>query len=78
MLQQRHRPPARVAVDTVRTWRNRYAEHGLDGLKDRPRSGRPPRFTPLSRPESRLWRVNFQPRPQCRCRGGVAANWSSR
>jgi hypothetical protein len=36
-----------VTVDTVRTWRNRYAEHGMAGLKDRPRSGRPSRFTPV-------------------------------
>jgi transposase len=36
-----------VTIDTVRTWRSRYADHGVAGLKDRPRSGRPPRFTPL-------------------------------
>ena len=30
-----------VAVDTVRKWRRRFCEHGLDGLRDRPRSGRP-------------------------------------
>jgi hypothetical protein len=35
-----------VHVDTVRHWRNRYAEHGLAGLTDRRRSGRPARFTP--------------------------------
>jgi transposase len=40
-----------VVVDTVRLWRGRYAEAGLDGLKDRPRSGRPPRFTGLQRAE---------------------------
>ncbi|WP_433660425.1 IS630 family transposase [Nocardia sp. CA-128927] len=38
-----------VVVDTVRLWRGRYADHGLAGLGDRPRSGRPPRFTPLQR-----------------------------
>ncbi len=27
--------------DTVRSWRNRFAEKGLDGLRDLPRSGRP-------------------------------------
>ena len=32
-------------VDTVRKWRKRYAAHGLAGLKDLPRSGRPPTFT---------------------------------
>jgi transposase len=36
-----------VAVDTVRTWRGRFASQGLAGLLDRPRSGRPPRFTPV-------------------------------
>ena len=39
----------RLHVDTVRKWRRRFAEHGLDGLKDLRRSGRPPRFTPLQR-----------------------------
>ena len=36
-----------VTVDTVRRWRGRYAEHGLAGLTDRRRPGRPPRFTPV-------------------------------
>jgi hypothetical protein len=35
-----------VNIDTVRRWRGRYAEEGLTGLRDRRRSGRPPRFTP--------------------------------
>jgi FixJ family two-component response regulator len=34
--------------DTVSLWRGRFAEHGLDGLRDRPRSGRPPVFSPLA------------------------------
>ena len=32
--------------DTVGTWRRRFAEHGPKGLRDLPRSGRPPRFSP--------------------------------
>lgn len=36
-----------ISVDTVRTWRGRYAGQGRGGLADRPRSGRPPRFTPV-------------------------------
>jgi transposase len=31
-------------VDTVRTWRGRFAAAGMKGLADRPRSGRPPVF----------------------------------
>lgn len=32
--------------DTVGTWRRRYAEQGLPGLQDAPRSGRPRSFSP--------------------------------
>src|SRR4051794_38189857 len=31
---------------TLRDWVHRYNEHGLAGLRDRPRSGRRPRLTP--------------------------------
>jgi hypothetical protein len=34
--------------DTVALWRRRFAEHGLAGLQDAPRSGRPPVFSPLA------------------------------
>jgi transposase len=33
-----------VYVNTVRTWRGRFAVDGMKGLADRPRSGRPPVF----------------------------------
>ena len=36
-----------IHVDTVRKWRKRYAAGGLDGLRDRPRPGRPRVFTPV-------------------------------
>ena len=36
-----------ISVDTVRTWRGRFAAQGLAGLVDRARSGRPPRFSPV-------------------------------
>ena len=39
----------RVGVDTVRKWRGRFAEHGLGGLVDLPRTGRPRRITALQR-----------------------------
>jgi transposase len=31
---------------TVGQWRERFAEHGLEGLQDAPRSGRPRSFSP--------------------------------
>jgi len=33
---------------TVAVWRHRYREHGLAGLLDAPRSGRPRSFPPLA------------------------------
>jgi len=41
-----------VCTDTVRKWRRRFAEGRLAGLKDAPRSGRPPVFTPADRAEA--------------------------
>lgn len=41
-----------VHVDTVRKWRRRFATAGLAGLKDAPRSGRPPVFTAADRAEA--------------------------
>jgi len=32
---------------TVALWRDRFLEQGLPGLQDAPRSGRPPRVSPL-------------------------------
>jgi len=35
-----------IKETTVRTWRGRFAEHGANGLTDRPRPGRPPIYGP--------------------------------
>jgi transposase len=37
---------------TVICWRNRYAQHGLAGLDDKPRQGRPPSISP-----TQLWEI---------------------
>jgi transposase len=50
-----HPPNLQIAAEldcsrhTVAQWRGRYLEHGLSGLQDAPRSGRPRRFSPLGR-----------------------------
>ncbi len=41
----------RVSVDTVSRWRRRFAHFGMEGLRDLPRSGRPPTFDPVQRCE---------------------------
>ncbi|WP_437064505.1 helix-turn-helix domain-containing protein [Streptomyces sp. enrichment culture] len=58
-LAARGRSNARIAaevgvhVDTVRTWRGRFAGGGLLALDDRMRSGRPARFTPVQVAEAK-------------------------
>ncbi|WP_324604032.1 IS630 family transposase [Streptomyces vinaceus] len=43
----------RLHVDTVRTWRGRFAHGGLPALADRKRSGRPTRFTSVQVAETK-------------------------
>src|SRR6266536_4128358 len=42
-----------VSTDTARKWRGRFASDGFDGLRDRKRTGRPPRFTPVQQAQAK-------------------------
>ncbi|MFK4101500.1 helix-turn-helix domain-containing protein [Streptomyces sp. NPDC019531] len=59
LLAARGRSNARIAVetrlhvDTVRTWRGRFAAGRLPAPADRKRAGRPPRFTPVQVAEAK-------------------------
>ena len=57
-------------VETVRLWRNRYAAHGLEGLKDRPGRGRKPTVRVQRAPE--ILAITLKPPP-----GGIT-HWSTR
>ena len=65
---------ARVGVSrpTVTLWRSRYAERGLDGLGDAPRSGAPPKLTQARKDE--ILAATLAPPPK---KLGVT-HWSSR
>src|SRR5258708_29466407 len=55
LLAHQRWPNAQIAaelgctVNTVRTWRHRFARRGMPGLQDRPRSGRPEGYGPAVR-----------------------------
>jgi transposase len=57
----------------LRTWVDRFAHHGVHGLVDRPRSGRPPTVTcALAQHLHRL--IDHDPVPH----GSISAQWSCR
>ena len=45
----------------VSLWRRRYADHGLDGLKDKPRPGKKPLYTPAT--DKRILELLDKPPP---------------
>ena len=50
----------KVTSKTVSWWRDRYIAHGLDGLRDKPRSGRPRQYTAAFQ-ETILGKLEEQP-----------------
>ncbi len=59
-----------VTKQTARKWRNRFAEHRLDGLDDEPRSGRPRRIDDAAVAE--VVRKTLEEKPR------DATQWSTR
>ena len=59
-----------VTDQTARKWRNRFAEHRLDGLDDEPRSGRPRRIDDAAVAE--VVRKTLEEKPR------DATHWSTR
>lgn len=62
----------RVSVDTVRKWRGRFAAEGMNGLGDRKRCGRPPRFTPVQQAQVKALACELPA-----TRGVPLSRWSS-
>src|SRR6202158_3419608 len=57
----------------VRLWRHRYADHGLEGLQDKPRPGKQPIYTKAT--DKRILKLLDQPPPEgfARCTGRLLA-----
>ncbi|MET4922261.1 helix-turn-helix domain-containing protein [Streptomyces sp. PSRA5] len=66
-------PARRLYLDTVRTWRNRFADGRLPAPADRRRSGRPARFTPVQVAEAKALACQLPPEP-----GTPLSRWSCR
>jgi len=79
LLAAEGRPAAEIAelvgcsVNTVGTWRSAYVDHGLAGLEDRPRAGRPARVVDADKQREVLWHTLLKPPDDL----GVT-HWSSR
>jgi len=59
-----------IAVSSVRKWRNRFAEHRLDGLTDEPRPGQPRKISDAKVEEVIVKTLETSPRD--------ATHWSTR
>jgi transposase len=53
----------------VSLWRHRYADHGLEGLKDKPRPGKQPIYTKTT--DKRILKLLDKPPPQGFARWGA-------
>jgi leucine-zipper of insertion element IS481 len=65
-------PDKEIAVRCGCQWRRRFCEQGIEGLKDKPRAGRPRRFPPAAGRRGRRGRVRAA-RPSRPAAGSVLA-----
>jgi len=63
----------RLHENTVRTWRRRYTQRGIEGLADLPRFGRPPCYRPSARAEVKAMACELPART-----GVPLSRWSGR
>ena len=62
----------RTSTTTVAKWRRQFCERGLEGLRDRPRPGKPPNM--VWRFAIKCWRCWSDRRPRA-CRIGMGQAW---
>src|SRR5712691_11244692 len=60
----------------VSLWRHRYADHGLEGLQDKPRPGKQPIYTKAT--DKRILRLLDKPPPEGGSHAGPALCWLRR
>lgn len=65
----------RLHVDTVRTWRGRFAQGGLPALVDRKRTRRPTGFTPVRVAEAKALACQLPAQTSRLCRADRPRNW---
>jgi len=67
-----------VCDETVRKWRRRFCQHGLDGLRDRPRIGRPRRFSATVVAEVKALACELPAESNVALASGAVRTWLSR
>jgi transposase len=66
-----------ITVDTAGKWRGRFIVERLDGLKDRPRSGMPPKYDPEKTVKAILSKL-VEPPPKGQQACGTERRWPPR
>ena len=67
-----------VCEDTVRRWRRRFCRSGIEGLTDRPRSGRPRVYPASTVAQIKALARELPSAQECHWPAGAALNWYNR